>query len=226
MFWLVSGKGRRRPFCPDDEWVGLTGHFSLALSYTLFLSFPPSSRLPPASPPPSNPKPQFVSSDWGPADGSTRWQIYRHRHEVKRLKPSVTPKDPLPGRQDWSAIYICWGPIKGQHISPQQGTLHFSENCSHFPIQLESKNFLIPLNISGFLSWCFYAFGQMSIWTICVRFPYWVWRGESWESFSPGQHTYRPMSGSWLEVCSDGVHRCNNPPPPNCHKTASYRGHN
>lgn len=42
MFWLVSGKGRRRPFCPDDEWAGLTGHFSLPLS--LSLSFPRSLR--------------------------------------------------------------------------------------------------------------------------------------------------------------------------------------
>ena len=41
-------------------------------------------------------------------------------------------------------------------------------------------------------------------------------------------HSYCPMSGSWLEACSDGVHRCNNPPTPyqTCHKTTSYRHHN
>lgn len=48
--------------------------------------------------------------------------------------------------------------------------------------------------------------------------------------FHPGQHTYRAMSGSWLEVCSDGARRCNNPiptpPPPNLPQTASYRDHN
>lgn len=38
MFWPVSGKGRRRPFCPDDEWAGLTGHFSLPLPLSLSFS--------------------------------------------------------------------------------------------------------------------------------------------------------------------------------------------
>lgn len=37
MFRPVSRKGQRRPFNPDDEWAGLTGHLSLALS--LFHSF-------------------------------------------------------------------------------------------------------------------------------------------------------------------------------------------
>lgn len=35
MFWLVSGKGGRRPFYPDDEWAMLTGHFSLTPSLSL-----------------------------------------------------------------------------------------------------------------------------------------------------------------------------------------------
>ena len=42
MFWLVSGKGQRRPFCPDDEWAGLTGHFFLPFSPSLTLSLLPS----------------------------------------------------------------------------------------------------------------------------------------------------------------------------------------
>lgn len=37
MFWLVSGKGGRRPFYPDDEWAVLTGHFSLTPSFSLFI---------------------------------------------------------------------------------------------------------------------------------------------------------------------------------------------
>lgn len=40
MFGPVSRKGQRRPFNPDDEWAGLTGHLSLALSlFHLFLGF-------------------------------------------------------------------------------------------------------------------------------------------------------------------------------------------
>lgn len=40
MFRPVSRKGQRRPFSPDDEWAGLTGHLSHALSlFHLFLGF-------------------------------------------------------------------------------------------------------------------------------------------------------------------------------------------
>lgn len=65
-FWLVSRKGRRRPFCPDDEWTRLTGHFSLTLTLFHSLSLLPcvlfsgSHHL--HSPLPDS-KPQFAPSD-------------------------------------------------------------------------------------------------------------------------------------------------------------------
>lgn len=151
MFWLVSEKGQRRPFCPDDEWAGLTGHFSFSPSLSLShcLSFLPSILSTSSSisihlPTRSH---NLFPPTWGPETDSTRWQIYRRRHEVKRLKLSVTPGDPLPGGGEIEAPFISAEvPVKGSsYISPQQGLcLHFSENCSHFPIQLESWNFLIP----------------------------------------------------------------------------------
>lgn len=148
MFWLVSGKGRRRPFCPDDEWAGLTGHFSLPLSLSFSPSlFPLLFLLPLHLHPSSNSKPQFVSSEWGPGDGF---------HQVTDLSATARGKTPqtlgnarrptagetrlkrhlylLGSQQRAAPIYLC-----------NRGLcLHFSENCSHFPIQLESENFLIP----------------------------------------------------------------------------------
>lgn len=87
MFWLVSGKGRRRPFCPDDEWAGLTGHFSLPLSLFHSLSLAPSvlSSSSCLSTTPSDSKPQFVPSDWGPGDGF---------HQVTDLLASARGKTP------------------------------------------------------------------------------------------------------------------------------------
>lgn len=114
MFWRVSRKGQRWPFGPDDEWAGLTGHLSLA-SFTLVpwirLSCSSSLFCKPPSPARSHSLPP---STGGRETDSARWQIYWHRHGVKHLKHSVTLEDPLPGRQDWSAIYICWGSCKVQ----------------------------------------------------------------------------------------------------------------
>lgn len=88
MFWLVSGKGRRRPFCPDDEWAGLTGHFSLALSLFQSLSLVPCllfSCFCLSTPPLPNSKPQFAPSNWRPGDGF---------HQVTDLLASARGKTP------------------------------------------------------------------------------------------------------------------------------------
>lgn len=114
MFWLVSGKGRGWPFCPHDEWAWLTGHFSLLLFFSP--SFPPFF---PHPPPPASHSLQpkaticfFQLGAWRRILPGDRFIVVGTR--LKCLKPSVTPGVPLPGRRDWSAIYICWGPSKGQ----------------------------------------------------------------------------------------------------------------
>lgn len=123
MFWLVSGKGQRRPFCPNDKWAELTGHLSLPLSLTLSLlpsilsSFSYIST--------SNPKPQFVPSVSGPGD----WF-----HQVTDLSVSARGKTPqtlcnarrpTAGGDEIEAPFITAGvPLKGSsYISPQQETL-------------------------------------------------------------------------------------------------------
>lgn len=124
---------------------------------------------------------------------STRWQIYWHPYEVKDFKPSVMPEDPLPGRQDGSTIYICWGPSKGQlpYISATWDCI--SQKIAFTSLSSwKARIFSFFKTTSGFLSWCFFTSGQMSIWTICVRFPPRAWRRKSWESFSPWP-TYRTL---------------------------------
>lgn len=192
MFWLVSGKGQKRPFCPNDKWAGLAGHFSLPLSFTLILSFPPSTPLPPTF---SLPFPTQSHNLFPPICGqemdSTRWQIYCHRHEVKRLKLLVTPRDPLLGRWYWSTIYICWGPSKGQHlyISATGDSVRISQKIALGSLSSwKDRIFSFFLNISGFLSWCFFTFRQMCIWTTCVRFPPWPKGGKAGSRFRPGWH--------------------------------------
>ena len=110
-FWPVSGKDRR-PFCPDDKWGGLTGHFSLSLS--LHSSSPsPPLLLPPPLPFSTTP---LESHNLFPRAGCEtdlwRWQIYRCLHEVKRLSPLITPPGPLLGEIE--PPFISSGvPVKG-----------------------------------------------------------------------------------------------------------------
>lgn len=151
MFQLVSRKTWRQPFCLDDKWVQLTGHFSFLLFYSLFSFHPfllPSflhSFLLPLSPL-TNQKPQFVPPDCGPGDGF---------HQVTDLSASARGKTPQTlgnsrrptAGEMRSVIYICWGSSKGQltYISTTGDSVCMSQKIaltSH--IQLESQNFLIP----------------------------------------------------------------------------------
>lgn len=220
-FWLVSRKGRRRPFCPDDEWTRLTGHFSLTLTLFHSLSLLPcvlfsgsclsSTPHPPSLTQSHNLLPQTRDQE----TDSTGWQIYWHQHEVKHLKPSVTPEDPLPERQDWSTIYIYWGPTKGQLLYISATWDCISQKIAHTSLSSWKARIIL------FFKTCVDFFHNVS--SLLNRWVYepYVWDfplgpegGKAGSHFHPGQHTYRPMSGSWLEVCSDRFHRCNNPSTP------------
>lgn len=143
VFWLVSGKGRRRPFCPNDKWAGLTGHFSLLRSLSLFFPFlfilSSASWFFNPSPPPTQSYDLLPPTQDRETD-SIRWQIYGHRHEAKRLKTLGNAKRPTAMRGDWSSIYVYQGLTKGQllYIYAKGDCLHFSEYCSCYPLELES----------------------------------------------------------------------------------------
>lgn len=84
---LAGQRKRTKATILSRWWMGWADRslLSPSLSFTLLLSFPPSFPLPPASPPPLHPKPQFVPSDCGPEDGF---------HQVTDLSASARGKTP------------------------------------------------------------------------------------------------------------------------------------
>lgn len=228
---LAGQRKRTRATILSTWWMGLADRslLSPSLLFTLFPSIRSSSSSC-FSLPPTQSHNLFLPTG-SPETDFTRWQIYRCRHEVKRLKLLVTPEVLLLGRWDWSAIYICWGPSKGHllYISTTGDSVCISQKIalttlSSWKARIFSflKTYLdFFLDVSSLLDkWVYEPY----VWD----FPLGSGGGKAGSHFHSGQHTYRLMSGSWLEVCSDGAHRCSNPTPtlPICHKTTSYGVHN
>lgn len=120
---------------------------------------------------------QFIS-----AQLRARRQIYRHRHEVKRLKHSVTTKDPIARVTGVEAPFISAGvPAKGSFsTSPQKGTLFIFKKIS-FYYSTKKLQFSHSTKHSRIFS---PNFGRMLKWNMCVRFPFQTRRKGSKELFS------------------------------------------
>lgn len=171
MFWLVSGKGEKRPFYPDDEWAMLTGHFSLTPSLSLCSTHSQHSHLSFCfSTTPPQPEATICFLLQGPGDGFHQVTDLVASARGKTSQTFSNTRRPTTRKTRLKLhLYLLGSQNRPAPIYLSYTSLHFSGN--YFSVHLESLFFLLFRPFMDFFYDVFLTLGQMTTRVICIRSP-------------------------------------------------------